>query len=108
MQVITQQQAGERRYAECAMCNRSTENGCIRALRVELKDARGRRVDEVLLLDEIFCSENCGRIAASSIVEEINNDSDPELLSDYKRWKGHVAGFSIGFARIGLVPSADE
>lgn len=107
-QIITVDQARERRYSECSMCPRSTENGCFRAVRIELLDARGRRLDEVMLPNEMFCSEACIRTAARAIMDEINSDTDPDLLTDYKKWKGHVGNISVGFAKIGLVPSADE
>lgn len=108
MQIITEKEAIQRRYSECAMCPKSTEGGCLRTARIEFLDAKGRRVDEMRLPDDIFCSVACIENAARACIEEINNETDPALLSQYKKWKGEICGFSLGYAKIGLVPSADE
>ena len=114
MQIITSQQAAERRYAECAACPKSTEDGCYRAVRIELQDKRGRRLDEIRVYDQetgsdmIFCSIACIQLIARMMIEEINNPTDEDMLSEYKKWGGHVANFSLGYSKIGLVPSADD
>jgi hypothetical protein len=114
MQIITSQQAVERKYSECAACPKSTEEGCFRAVRIELLDKRNRRLDEIRVYDQktgndmMFCSVACMELIARMMIQEINQPTDEDLLSEYKKWGGHVTGFSLGYSKIGLVPSADD
>lgn len=106
--IVSPTEVLERRYSGCDFCGRTTENGCHRAVRIEFRDDRNRRLDEVRLPNEVFCSEKCVRDAAAALIGEINNPTRDDVLSGYRHLKGRIAGSNIGFSKISLVPSADE
>jgi len=86
---------------ECDMCARTTEDGCIRNLRVELIGNNNRQLEEVALLKYFFCSEACARTAAHCLMEEVNLGDDPEVLPDLKaRWRGQVRRVSCGYTSV--------
>lgn len=83
------------------MCDRTTADGCIRNLRVELIGDNNRQLEEVALLKHFFCSETCARTAARCLMDEINSGDDDEILPDLKaRWRGLVRRVSCGYTSV--------
>lgn len=88
-------------HAECDSCGGSTEDGCIRNLRVTLLGSRKIRLTEVSMREFYFCRVACARATALALVQEINNGTDADLVPDLKRmWRGQVLDYDIQYALV--------
>jgi len=86
---------------ECDMCERTTEDGCVRNLRVELIGANNMSLETVPLLKYFFCSEACAKAAGVCLMDEINTGEEEDVLPLLKtRYRGQVRRVFCGYTSV--------